>query len=74
MAAASFNEPPHLKVAIVQAMWTSENAIPKQRPTPDQANLITASEINQMGTSKNKSRGRRMDKIANTNKRKRKLK
>ena len=49
LAVPSFNEAPHLRKAIMQAMWTSENAIPKQRPTPDQANLITASEINQMG-------------------------
>ena len=36
---------PHFKQAIVMALWTSEGAIPRQRPAPDTAGLISATDI-----------------------------
>ena len=39
---------PHFRVALAMSMYTSDGALPKTRPTPDQCNLITASELTAM--------------------------
>ena len=44
-AGHNFAKAPHLEIAIVMTMWAPECVLVRQRPIPDQANLLSTGEI-----------------------------